>query len=112
MILAIEPCQSKVMALSDLDFSPGLSLQKEVQARFGTSISPSHLSPGFILVASFSQSAIRINEDSAALILQSCLGGQAAKLRVGFLSGWFFHFEVSSKAVCFFIYGLKSFVWK
>jgi hypothetical protein len=102
-----------VMALSDLDFSPGLSLQKEVQARFGTSISPTHLSPGFILVASFSRPAIRINEDSDGLILlQSCLGGQAANFRVGFLSSWCFRFEVSSKAVGFFIYGLKSFVFK
>jgi hypothetical protein len=40
------------MALSDLDFSLGLRLQKEVHAKFGTSISPSPLSPGFILVAS------------------------------------------------------------
>jgi hypothetical protein len=100
------------MALSDLDFSPSLSLQKEILARLGSSISPSPLSPGFILVASFSQSAIRINEDSAALILQSCLGAQAAHLRVGFLSSWCFRFEVSSKVVGLFIYGLKSFACK
>jgi hypothetical protein len=100
------------MALSDLDFSPGVRLQKEVHAKFGTLMSPSPLSPGFILVASFSRSAIKVIEDSVALILQSCLGGQARHLRITFLSGWSFHFEVSSKAVGFFIYGQRSFSCK
>jgi hypothetical protein len=39
------------MALSDLDFSPGVRIQDEVLAKFGTSISSlsSTLSPGFLL---------------------------------------------------------------
>jgi hypothetical protein len=65
------------MALSDLDFSPGLPLQDEVLAKFG--------SPGFLLVASFSRSAIRINEESVAL--QSCLGGLATDFLVEYLIG-------------------------
>jgi hypothetical protein len=36
------------MALSDLDFSPGVRIQDEVLAKFGTSLS-STLSPGFLL---------------------------------------------------------------
>jgi hypothetical protein len=53
-------------------------------------------------VASFGQSAIRLNEDFAALMLQSsCLGGQATDFRVKHLSGWCFCFEVHSKDVGF-----------
>jgi hypothetical protein len=62
-------------------------------------------------VASFSLSAIRINE-SVALILQLCLGGQAINFSVQSLSGRCFRFEVCSKNVGFLIYGLKSYSCK
>ncbi|TVU04267.1 hypothetical protein EJB05_50163, partial [Eragrostis curvula] len=95
--------------LSDLDFSPGLDLQRKIADRFGTSVSPSSPSLGFILVASFSRSALRINVDSVGLVLQSCLGGSAADFRVQFLKDWCFRFEVHSKAVGFLINSLRSF---
>jgi hypothetical protein len=75
------------MALSELDFSPGFRLRDQALAKFGTPISPSSNAPGFVLVATFSRSAIHLNEDSASLILQSCLGGLAKDLRVKWLSG-------------------------
>jgi hypothetical protein len=100
------------MALSDLDFSPGLRLVSKVQSLFRTSILPPPQSPSFILVASFGRSAIRLNDDSAALILQSCLGGQASQFRVSHLSGWCFQFEVCSKTVGLWLYDLKSFSCK
>jgi hypothetical protein len=74
------------MALSDLDLSLGLQLQDRVHACFGTSVSLPPYSPGFILVATVSRAAIKINEDSVALILQSCLGGQAANFWVTLLA--------------------------
>jgi hypothetical protein len=92
------------MVLLELDFSPGFRLRDQALAKFGTPISPSSNAPGFVLVATFSRSAIHLNEDSASLILQSCLGGLAKDLRVKWLSGWCFHFEVRSKAVGFLIY--------
>jgi hypothetical protein len=89
------------MALSDLDFQPGLRLQAQIHAQFGTSITPSPFVEGFLLVASFGRSALRLNEDSVALMLQSCLGGQATHFRAQLLSSWSFQFQVSSKAVGF-----------
>jgi hypothetical protein len=102
------------MVSSDLDFSPGLHLQEEVLVKSGTSISfPSpSLSPGFVLVASFSHSTIRINVESVALILQSCVGGQATDFWVQVLSGWCFRFVVCSKDVGFWTSSLKSFSCK
>jgi hypothetical protein len=95
------------MALSDLGFSLGLRLQDRVHASFGMSVSPPPCSPGFILVATVSRASIRINEDLVALILQ--LGGQATNFQVTLLANWCFHFEVSSKAVSFLIYGSRKF---
>jgi hypothetical protein len=78
------------------------NIMAKVQRLFGTSIPASFPSSSFILVASFGQSAIRLNEDFAALMLQSsCLGGQATDFRVKHLSGWCFCFEVHSKDVGF-----------
>jgi hypothetical protein len=74
------------MALYDLDFSPGLRFQDRVHASFGMSVSPPPCSPDFILVVIVSRLAIRFNEDSVALILQSCLGGQATNFRVSLLA--------------------------
>jgi hypothetical protein len=44
-------------------------------------------SSDFIVVASFGRSAICLNEDSIALTLQSCLGGEATNFRVKHLLG-------------------------
>lgn len=98
-------------ALSDLDFGPGLDLQRLVLARFNApvSFSQSFLSNGFLLVASFALSAIKLDAHSVGLILQSCLGGIAFDFCVQHLSGWMYQFMVSSKDVGFLIYRLKSF---
>jgi hypothetical protein len=97
------------MALSDLDFSPGIRFKEHVLAKFGTSIIPPPNSTASILAISFSRSSIRLNEDLVALMVQSCLGGPTKDFRVKWLSGWCFHFEVRSKDVAFLIYGSKTF---
>ncbi|TVU04276.1 hypothetical protein EJB05_50161, partial [Eragrostis curvula] len=55
-----------MVGLSDLDFLPGIHFQDLVVQRFGPSAvaSSSSTDGEFFLVASFSRSAIRINEDS------------------------------------------------
>jgi hypothetical protein len=73
------------MVLSDVDFCHGIWFTEHVRAKFGTSITPLPNSAGFILVVSFSRSLVRLNEDSVALMLQSCLGGLAKDFRVNWL---------------------------
>ncbi|TVU20466.1 hypothetical protein EJB05_36674, partial [Eragrostis curvula] len=100
--------------LSNLDFQPGLQFQQLVRDRFGHSFTVSSPSPvnEFFLVASFGRSAIRINEESVGLILQSCLGGVAKDFRVQLQKDWCFRFSVSCKSVGFLIYHLKSVLCK
>ncbi|TVU13907.1 hypothetical protein EJB05_37343, partial [Eragrostis curvula] len=103
-----------MVGLSDLDFLPGIHFQDLVVQRFGPSAVVSSSSPDgeFFLVASFSRSAIRINEDSASMILQSCLGGQAKDFRVSLLRDWCFRFSVSCKDIGFMVYRLGSVITK
>jgi hypothetical protein len=98
--------------LSDLDFQPGLRFQELVKARFGVSVSPISSSFEFLLVASFSRSAIRLDANSVSLILQSCLGRVAQDFHVSWLQGWSFCFRVSCKSVGIMIHHLKTFVDK
>lgn len=100
--------------LSDLSFDPGINFASLVSTRFGCPVSPPKASSpsAFHLVVSFGRSAIRLNEVSVAMILQSCLGGVAKNFNVFFLSGWMFSFCVSCKQVGFMVYNLKSFACK
>lgn len=100
--------------LSDLSFDPGIKFSALASQRFGCTVSPSEAlsSSVFLLVASFGRSAIRLNEDSVSLILQSCLGGSAKDFNVLHLSGWMFCFSVSCKNIEFMVYNLKSFSCK
>ncbi|CAN6328738.1 unnamed protein product [Urochloa humidicola] len=95
--------------LSDLEFGPGLEIQRLVLDRFNSpvSFSPSLSDHQFLLVASFGRSTLRLNEDSVSLALQSCIGGVANDFNVVHLSGAMFHFTVSSKAIGLLIYNLK-----
>jgi hypothetical protein len=94
--------------LSDLDFAPGLHIQRVVEERFFSPVSfhPSS-SREFFLVVTFGRSAIRLIEDSVSLILQSCSGGVAKDFKVAHLSGMCFRFLVFSKSVGFLVYNLK-----
>lgn len=64
-------------SLSNLDFKPGLEFQDLVYDRFGpfAHVSSPNPSEDFFLVVSFAQSAIRLDSDSVAIILQSVIGG-------------------------------------
>jgi hypothetical protein len=94
--------------LSDLDFAPGLQIQHVVEERFSSPVS-FHTSSSweFFLVVTFGRSAIRLNEYSVSLILQSCLGGVAKDFKVAHLFGMCFRFLVFSKSVGFLVYNLK-----
>lgn len=58
----------------------------------------------FFFVVEFSRSKIGLNEDSMGLILQSYLGGNAARFDVVFLRDHYFRFSDASKDVGFSIY--------
>lgn len=98
----------------DLDLDPGAKFASVVRQRFNCSVSPTVplSSSVFHLVDSFGRSAIRLNEDSVGLILQSCLGGIAKDFNVFHLSDWMFSFSVSGKKVGFMIHRLKHFSCK
>lgn len=74
-----------------------------------TSPSPSS---DFFLLAFFSRSSLRLNQDSAGLILQAVLGGSTNEFRVAHQSGWMFRFSVASKKVGIFVHRLGKFVCK
>lgn len=100
--------------LSDLSFDPGINFSKLVSQCFKCSVSPLTRSSktSFSLIVTFGRSALRLNEDSVALILQASLGGSAANFDVQHLSGWMFRFLVSCKEVGFMVYKLRSVICK
>lgn len=102
------------MALSSLDFHPGLDFQATVHDRFGSLAfvtSPPYVRD-FFLVVSFSRSAIRLDENSVALILQSVLGRNASDFRLLHQSSWIFQFSVSSKNIGVMVRRLDKFIFK
>lgn len=103
-----------MVGLSDLDFGPGLEIQKCVRDRFGSMInfSSSPSSREFFLVASVGRSAICLNCDSVALILKSCLGSVAKDFFVTHLSDLMFRFTVDTKSVFFDLWGANGPNWK
>jgi hypothetical protein len=106
------PAPSFAMArLFDLDFSPGLEIQRLAKDHFPSPVSfrPSKSSEEFFLVASFGRSTIRLIVDFISRILQSCLGGNAKDFNALHLSGICFHFSLISKPVGFLVYNLKFF---
>lgn len=107
--LVSSPLRRVAMAgLSDFNFQAGLDFEALVKRRFGSTVAPVSASTGFHLVLSFSRASIKINQESAALILQSCIGGKAEDFRVLWLKDWCFRFTVASKAVGFMVYQHKK----
>jgi hypothetical protein len=99
------------MALSGLDSRLGKVVEAEIQRRFSCPVSfDSHLSAHeFFLVLSFDRCKFRLSEHSAALILQSVIGGHAHSFNVIRLDNRVFRFSVHSQEVGFHIYKLRSF---
>lgn len=90
---------------------PSLTLVEfsaSVSNRFGPSTLVNSPAPSsdFFLIASFSRSAIRLNE---SLILQAVLGGVARNSRVVHQTDWVFRFSVASKNVGIMVHHLSKF---
>lgn len=75
-------------------------------------MSLSSLSSGFLLVLSFSRSALRINVDSASLILQAYIGGSTRDFNLLHRKDWCFRFSVSYKKVAFMVLRIGKVVSK
>lgn len=99
------------MELPVLSFRPGKVVEATIRQKFGCSVchDPHSSSSEFFLVLSFGHCKFRLTEDTAMVILQAVLGGQAAAFRTRCLNDHVFCFSVSSPAVGFHIYNLRSF---
>lgn len=86
-------------------------MEAEILRRHGLPVchDPSLCSSEFFLVLSFGRCKFRLSEISAASILQAVIGGSAPLFRVISLGDRVFRFSVSSQAVGFHIYGLRSY---
>lgn len=73
--------------LADLDFSLGLEIEKVIFERFNCLVSSQLCFSSFTLVASFGRSAVKLNENPVALLLQSCIGESAKDFHVAHFSG-------------------------
>jgi hypothetical protein len=93
------------------DFSHGSKVASQVRRRFESSV---HLqdgipSSGFFMIAKFSKFNFKLNEENAALALESCIGGFADRLQVIWLYDQSFRFRVASNRVGHFIHALDFF---
>lgn len=72
------------MALSGLNFEPGLKFEEQVWQKFGVLVNflEGRNLKEFFLVVEFSRIKIGLNKDSVGLILQSCFGGHASRFKV------------------------------
>ena len=100
--------------VSLLDFSHGFLFEDEMLESFGRRIHERHsrFEEGFIMLATFKRYLFQLNEDSVALALQSCLGGNAQDFHVQFISHNHFRFSVSCKSIGLVIYKLRQFIGK
>ncbi|KAE8802090.1 hypothetical protein D1007_22367 [Hordeum vulgare] len=92
------------MALSDLQLEAGFKFEEKVWKKFGVPVNFLEVRnlKEFFLVAKFTRSKIRLNEDSVGPILQSCFGSHASRFKVQCCQNWTFKFSVASKDVGLF----------
>jgi hypothetical protein len=96
---------------SSLDQSHGIQFSSKVRSLFNAPVvsSVADGARGFWLVASFSRSRIRLNEDSVSKILHSTLGGSPSSFSVLELEDCLFKFAVFDRRVGLHIYAMKFF---
>jgi hypothetical protein len=92
---------------SSLDQSHGIQFSSKVRSLFNAPVAGS--ARGFWLVASFSRSRFRLNEDSVSKILHSTLGGSPSSFSVLELEDRLFKFAVFDRRVGLHIYAMKFF---
>jgi hypothetical protein len=96
---------------SSLDQSHGIQFSSKVRSLFNAPVVSSVADEArcFCLVASFSRSRIRLNEDSVSKILQSILGASSSAFFVMELEDRLFKFAVFDRRVGLHIYAMKFF---
>lgn len=98
------------MAPPSLDFSHAIRFSAKVRAIHGTSVvsyTPDDAT-SFWLIASFSRSKLRLDQDLVSWILEATLGGTASLFSVVEVDHWVFKFCVASSHVGFMICALKA----
>src|SRR4051812_43939466 len=95
------------------DFSPGLKVEGQVRAHFGSMVHfvPHPNSKEFFLEVSFSSASFPLSVESVGLALQSCIGGIRAGFNVVRLGARHFRFSVASNRVGHFIFVLRDRIW-
>ena len=93
-----------------LDLAPGKAFSEEVRRRFFSTVHPTYDSGHFMMVVAFGQSSFKLDEDSAAVALESITGGRCDALEVSALQDRVFSFTVANKKVGFFLYNKRKFV--
>ena len=95
------------------DFSPGLKVEAQVRARFGSTVHfvPNPGSKEFFLEVSFSSASFPLSVESVGIALQCCIGGIPSGLNVKSIGERRFRFSVASNKVGHFIYHLKDRIW-
>jgi hypothetical protein len=94
-----------------LDFTHRTYLSHKVCSTFSAPIHPSS-EVGFHLVISFGRAKFRLDLANVGVALHSFLGSDGASLRIIHLCDRVFKFTVISKAIGFFIYCLRSFIYQ
>lgn len=88
------------MSLSDLNFEVGRKFEEEVCNKWDVRTNgDGSEAAGFLLVAEFTRSKIKLSPQSVGTILLACFGGRASSFQVQQLQNWSFKFSVSSQEV-------------
>ena len=103
----LDPYADPSSIAHSLDFSPGHKIRAKVRHIFSTSVNPISRSHRFFLVVSFGRAVFRLDELNVSIALSSCLGFAVDEIGILHLRDRVFRFEVSCKAVGFFIHNLR-----
>src|SRR3954471_1680962 len=93
-----------------LDLAPGKEFSEEVRHTFFSTVHPTVHSGHFTMVVAFGRTSFKLDEDSAAVALESITGGSCDALKVSSIRNRVFSFTVANKHVGFLLTKCRKFV--